>query len=82
MEILLALAVFFIAAGLDYAYARWFEAIKASRRWPAATWAVVVGGIGFILGYTVYNLSPWYAIPELVGFFVGTALAVGSKKDG
>lgn len=80
MEVLMAIAVFCVAGALDFAYARWFDSIKKAWRWKAASWAVVVGGIGFILGYCVYNLSSWYAIPELAGFFVGTALAVGEKN--
>ncbi len=70
----LVLIVFLVGAGLDYALVRWNLAVK-SNPLHAALWAVAVGGIGSFLGYVVYNLSTWYVIPELAGFFVGTYIA-------
>lgn len=79
-EILLGILVFGVAAALDFAYTKWIDYLKKRRRWSAASWALICGFIGWILGETVYNHSSWYVIPELVGFFVGTAIAV--KPDG
>ena len=77
---LLAIGVFFTAAALDYAGARYWQAVQAREKHRAGRWAVAIGVLGLIAGATAYKVSLWYCIPELAGWYFGTCLAISKEE--
>ena len=76
MVAILAIVVFVSAMVIDYAEARYVKAVQTESAHSAALWSLVmyaVGAFGFVV---VVNVSLWLMIPEGLGFYVGTLLAV------
>jgi hypothetical protein len=72
----LGVAVFVAAAALDYAMVRYQEAVTLRLGHRAALWSVLVylvGAVGFL---SVAKASLWFILPECIGLYVGTRLAV------
>lgn len=78
---LLTLAVFLSAAALDYSWTRWNEACRAGERVTAANWSVAIGALGLVGFLSITKSSTWLVIPELVGWWVGTYVALPKKAD-
>ena len=83
MLIALAVVVFFAAACLDYATVRYFDIVdeyKKTRiprlRTRAANWSVVMAGIGTLGLLSVVEVSSLLIIPEFLGLWVGTQVAL------
>ncbi len=73
---LLSLLTFISALAVDFAEARYILAIgdgcaHLAARWSLAIWAL--GCLGFV---AVVNYSLWLMLPEGLGFYLGTILAV------
>lgn len=80
MMALLAIAVFVSAMVIDYAEARYVLAVDRGLARDAALWSVVmyaVGALGFV---AVLNVSLWLMVPEGLGFYCGTRLALRAKR--
>lgn len=72
----LAVGVFISAMVIDYAEARYVCAVNRSDAHKAAIWSLTmyaVGALGFV---AVLNLSLWLMVPEGLGFYFGTRLAL------
>lgn len=77
---LLILTVFLSAAALDYSWSRWTDAVRLRQRIVAANWSVAIGALGLIGFLSIGKYSTWLAIPEIIGWWFGTYLAV--RPDG
>lgn len=77
--VLIVLAVFFASALIDYLGVRFHRAREAGHRWNAANWSVAYGLVAAIAYVAVARTSPWLIVPECLGFWVGTVLAVTPK---
>lgn len=72
----LALLVLAAATALDYAYVRYQQAVASRAAARAGAWSVgvyLVGAVGFL---SVVQGSVWYMVPECMGLYLGTVLAV------
>ena len=80
MMALLAIAVFVSAMVIDFAEARYVLAVERRAPRDAAWWSVVmyaVGALGFV---AVVNVSLYLMIPEGLGFYCGTRLALRARS--
>lgn len=78
--ILLILVVFLSAAALDYSWSRWSDAVRLRNRVAAANWSVAIGALGLIGYLSIDRHSTWLIIPEVIGWWFGTFIAV--RPDG
>lgn len=72
----LALLVFVSAVVIDYAEARYVTAVQRGQAHAAAVYSLAmyaVGALGFV---AVVDCSLWLMVPEGLGFYVGTRLAL------
>jgi hypothetical protein len=76
MSALIAVLVFFAAAVIDYAETRYVRAVHDRDRVSAATWSLVMWALGCLGFVAVVDVSLWYMLPEGLGFFAGTWLAM------
>ncbi len=76
MPWLLAIVVFVSAMVIDYAEARYIRAVHASLAHRAAIWSLIMYGVGALGFVAVINVSLWLMIPEGLGFYCGTLLAL------
>lgn len=79
-EFLLGIVVFVAAVVLDYAYVRYQESVSAKREHAAARWSVALYAIGSVGWMTILDASKWYMIPECLGLYVGTVVAMRRSK--
>ena len=82
MIALLSAVVFLGAAGLDYATARYFAAVAARQPHHAGMWSVamyLVGSLGYL---SVVEVSAWLMLPQCLGLYAGTQLAVRRAGPG
>lgn len=82
MIALLALAVFASAVLLDYADTRNTQAVTEGRAHAAARWSVAMYLVGCVGFFSVIQVSPLLAIPEVAGLYVGSLLAVRRNRSG
>lgn len=80
--VLLVVAVFVGAAALDYAAAGYQRAVVAGARHRAACWSVAMCLVASAGYYSVLEVSPLLIIPECLGLYAGTLLAVRTPKPG
>lgn len=76
MLALLVVAVFISAALIDFADCRCMLAVTERRANAAALWSIfeyAIGAFGFLV---IVQVSLWLMIPEGLGLFVGTQLAL------
>lgn len=81
MSAILTVLVFFSAAVIDYAEARYVCAVNAVDAHAAALWSLImyaVGALGFV---AVINVSLWLMIPEGLGFYCGTRFALRKSRN-
>ena len=76
MMALLVVVVFVSAAFLDFASVRYQQAVDRCLRHRAALWGVAMYGVSTIGFLSVVDVSWWLMIPECLGFWVGTMLAI------
>lgn len=80
MAFALGVMVLLAATALDYAYVRYQEAVAAKLARAAGLWSVavyVVGSVGFL---SIVQGSLWFMIPECLGLYAGTALAMRRSR--
>lgn len=75
--LLWSLVVFTGAAIYDFVFARYLRANAEGRAVSAANWSVTTYLVGLVGLSSVLQYSKWYAIPEVLGLWVGTY--VGSR---
>lgn len=73
---LLVLMVFISAAAIDYAEARYVRAVGAGAAHVAARWSLAMWALGCLGFVAMLRVSLWLMIPEGIGFYVGTFVAV------
>jgi uncharacterized membrane protein len=74
--ILLALGVFVSAMAIDFAEARYVRAVNRENAHAAALWSLAMWGLGALGFVAVINVSLYLMLPEGIGFYVGTRLAL------
>lgn len=73
---LLVIAVFLSAMVIDFAEARYVLAVERRQARDAAMWSVVMYAMGCLGFVAVLNVSLWLMLPEGIGFYCGTRLAL------
>src|SRR4029077_15362635 len=73
---LLAIAVFASAMVIDFAEARYVLAVEERNAHRAAAWSLVMWALGCFGFVAVLDCSLWLMIPEGLGFYCGTRLAL------
>jgi hypothetical protein len=76
----LCLLVFVTGAAYDYAAARWSRYNAEDDPAGMAVWAPIVGAIGAVGILGMSRISPWLALPELVGYSVGSYVAGSLRR--
>lgn len=79
--ILLGIAVFFAALALDYADSRNTLAVAEGRAHAAARWSVTMYVVGLVGFFAVLRVNVWLAVPEGLGLYAGSWLAVRGKRE-
>jgi uncharacterized membrane protein len=79
MLALLAIAVFVSAMVIDFAEARYVIAVELGAANHAALWSITMYAVGCLGFIAVLQYSLWLMLPEGLGFYVGTRLAL--RKD-
>lgn len=80
MPILYALLVFCSALVIDLSNARYIQSVNDKHAHRAAAWSLIMytmGALGFVC---LIHISLWLMIPEALGFYVGTMLALKGGK--
>jgi hypothetical protein len=80
MIVLLAIAVFFGEVAIDYADSRNTQAVAAGRAHAAARWSVCMYLIGLVGFFAVLRVSWWLTIPECLGLYTGSWIAVRGHR--
>lgn len=80
MLVLLAVVVFVSAAFLDYAYVRYQEAVARKTERAAGAWSIAIYVVGSIGWVSILQASMWFMIPELLGLYTGTVIAIRRSK--
>jgi len=73
---LLAFAVFASSVIFDFADSANTQAVTDLRPHAAARWSVTMYVIGLVGFYGLVQVSWWLAIPEVLGLYVGSWIAV------
>lgn len=73
---LLVLLSFTSAVAIDFAEARYVRAIGDGRAHLAARWSVAIWALGSLGFVAAVKWSLWLMLPEGLGFYAGTMLAV------
>lgn len=76
MPILIAVLVFFSAFVIDFAETRYITAVGERDAHRAAVWSLVMYSMGALGFVAVINLSLWLMVPEGLGFYCGTRVAL------
>ena len=76
MVVLLSIAVFATAVVLDYADTSNTRAVAEGRAHAAARWSVVMYVLSCVGFLSIIKISWWFAVPEVLGLYVGTVVAV------
>lgn len=79
IKLLIGVFVFVAACALDVASAKYTQAVQRGRAHAAGVYSVtmfVVSALGF---YAVTASSLWYMVPEALGYYVGTRIALRSR---
>lgn len=80
MMALLAIAVFISAMVIDFAEARYVLAVEARDAHRAAAWSLMMWALGCLGFVAVLDCSLWLMVPEGLGFYCGTRLALRPKS--
>lgn len=72
----LVILVFFGAFALDYADAKNKLAVQERRAHAAARWSITMYLVGMVGFMAVLRVSMWLVIPECLGLYAGSWLAV------
>lgn len=80
LYILWGIGVFFSAAAYDFVFARYLAANTAEKPAAAASWSVLTYWVGLIGLSSVLRVSMWFFIPESMGLWLGTFLAIRLAK--
>lgn len=76
MYLLLAFAVFVSTVAIDFAHARYTQAVAEFRAHRAGLWSLASFGAAALAFVLVVDVSLWLMIPEGLGYYVGTRLAL------
>jgi uncharacterized membrane protein len=80
MMALLVIAVFVSAVVIDYAETRYVLAVERGRAEAAAMWSVLMYAVGCLGFVAVLDCSLWLMIPEALGFYCGTRIALHPRR--
>lgn len=80
-SIILHVVIVFIAAALiDIFYALWFRFSALNWEHHAATMSTLCGAAGLLGAWMVIAENKWYAVPDLIGLYVGTIIGLRFSK--
>lgn len=79
MMALLGIAVFVAAMVLDFAETRYVLAVERKAGRDAAAWSVLMWAISCFGFVAVLNVSLWLLVPEGLGLYCGTRLALRAR---
>ncbi len=82
MIIPLALAMFAFGFALDFADTRHKLAVEARRAHVAASWSVTMYLLGVSSTLAVFKVSVWLVVPEVIGLYVGSVVALRTAHQG
>lgn len=71
-----ALLVFVSAGIIDFAETRYVCAVNRRDAHRAALWSLIMYGVGCAGFVAVVNVSLWLMLPEALGFYCGTRVAL------
>ncbi len=77
---LLACAVFVAGVALDWVNAIYVMAVQELRAHRAGLCSVGLYMIGCVGFYSITQISWWFALPEGLGLYVGTRVAIAQRK--
>ncbi len=80
MLVLLGIITFLAAVALDYADTSNTQAVSKGHAHQAARWSCAMYLIGLVGFYGLTRVSWWLAIPECLGLYVGSWLAITQAK--
>ncbi len=78
--LLVGVAIFVSAIGLDFADSSNTRAVAEGRPHAAARWSLLMYAFGTFGFFSVLEVSYWLAVPEAAGLYIGTLLAVRPPK--
>jgi cytochrome c-type biogenesis protein CcmH/NrfF len=78
--LLLALATFFAAAAGDVVEAYFVRSVADLDPHQAARMSVAMYCIGCVGWYITIRISLWYMIPEVLGLYVGSVVAIRAQR--
>lgn len=81
MMVVWCIFVFYVAATYDAANAQYVRAAALGKPIQAAGWSAIVALLGLCSLFSVFRVSIWLAIPEVLGLIVGTYIGVLYTKD-
>lgn len=76
----IGVAVFLSALALDYCYVRYMKAVSSNAAYSAAWFSVLVWGLGSLGLVASVTQSWWFMLPECLGLFFGTLVAMRRKE--
>jgi hypothetical protein len=76
----ICMAVFASAAAYDWANAHYVAAAAEGRPLATANWSAITAAVGLVSLLGILRVSPWLAVPEIAGFYVGTYAAVSRRR--
>lgn len=80
MIVLLSLLIFLGSAALDFASARYQQSLACQQAHMAGVWSVAMACIASVAYVSVVKVSYYLIIPECLGLYAGTMLAVNYRK--
>jgi hypothetical protein len=81
LDLAIALAVFLAAATGDYLESFYVRRVADGNASSAARFAALMYGVSIIGFLAVVKVSLWLCIPEIVGVYIGTRIAVGRQRS-
>lgn len=74
--VVLSLAIFLSAVGLDFADTSNTRAVAEGRAHAAARWSVAMYALGCIGFFSVIKIAWWLVFPEAAGLYAGSVWAM------
>jgi hypothetical protein len=79
-RIALGVVVFVIAGALDFADTRHKIAVEQRDGHRSGLWSVAMYVLGLVGLVSVLDVSKWYVLPEAVGLYVGSRVALRQAR--
>lgn len=80
MIVALAFIMFAFGFALDFADTRHKLAVEARHAHVAASWSVTMYLLGVSSTFAVFKITVWLVVPEVVGLYVGSVVALRTAR--